>query len=129
MPPTAAYSLIESDGTQKITWGKSGTRKDVSGTIASDGPGRSARRVHERNTRVYQMPIAQMTGGEVAVLTEMLAATKGTGLVAWRHPTDDVPGGPTGAPLWIVSGAREALAVTRNKGSVSANAELVFEEA
>lgn len=128
MPPTAAYDLIEADGTQKLVWAPGGTRRDPSGTIASEGPGRSARRVHERTPRAYQMKLAQMSGAEVTVLTEMLAATRGTGLVAWRHPTDDTPGGPTGAPLWMVSGAREALAVTRNKGSVSAGAELVFEE-
>ncbi len=107
-PEDCAYTLLATDGTQLIRWGRSITRTDVRDALATDGVQRTTRAVSERFRRGYSVNSALLSREEMDVINAAVIACRGcAGVLAWRHPQDDEPGTAEDAPRWRIRNGGE----------------------
>lgn len=93
-------------------------------TLATSGPQRHTRRLHERVTRRYELVVSLASATEAERLRTVLRACRGgAGAVRWRHPVDDASGSPEDAPLYRLSLSR----VNRSRGGVWLSCTVVME--
>jgi hypothetical protein len=129
--PGTANPLLDESGDTRVHGAFGATRRDGAGVLASSGPMRVTRRVHDATPRTYEIPLEQMTAAELDAVREALGATRGGACsTRWRHPIDDPPGRVDEAPRFRITNAAElgGLAVGREPGGARASARLVLEE-
>lgn len=102
-------------------------RHDRAGVLATDGPQRHTRRVHEVVPRVYELAIRLGDGRDAELVRRALHVTRGARPTRWRHPKDDPPGPVSTAPRWLIENA-DAFALERARGAHVASMTLVLRE-
>jgi len=94
-------ALLNSDGTQVVTWDVTETVDHGSAVIADEGMRRVTRATHERRARSYTLSVRGASETEISAVRQMLDDTQhGADWLRWRHPKDDPPGDAASAPLY-----------------------------
>lgn len=124
-----AGGLIGLDGNPSVHFAYPVPRTHAPTVLATTGPQRHTRRVHERALRRYDLRMTLAPGAEVEIVAGVIRSTRGGMLpILWRHPIDD-PAAPADAVRYRLLNAAEAgVQITRAKGGATAELVLVLEE-
>jgi len=129
LPDAGDPPLVSPTGGSSVALAFPGRRMDTSVTLASEGPMRHTRAVHEHPRRRYRLPLPNATPGEVMKVLMAVRNSRGGAVpVAIRVPPDDPLNQPAPRYRILNAGLLGDLEITRFAGGSAASLELNLEE-
>lgn len=119
-------ALLNSDGTQIVTWDVTDVSDAGDAVIATDGVRRGTRETHQRRARRYSMRAVGASEAEISAVQTLLQDTRdGADWLRWRHPKDDPAGDAASAPLYRL--VDKTFSFEREASGQAASVTLVME--